>query len=66
MLGPLKAKPPAFPVSVSVAATASVSVSVSESECLDVASSFGYLERVDERVLADLGSICAVLYSLVT
>ena len=34
--------------------------------CLDVASSFGYLERVDERVLADLGSICAVLYSLVT
>ena len=34
--------------------------------CLDVATSFGYLERVDERALADLGSICAVLYSLVT
>ena len=34
--------------------------------CLDVASSFGYLAEVDERALADLGSICAVLYSLVT
>ena len=34
--------------------------------CIDVAASFGYVERVDEKVLADLGSICAVLYSLVT
>ena len=34
--------------------------------CLDVAASFGYLDEVDERVVADLGSICAVLYSLVT
>ena len=34
--------------------------------CLDVARSFGYVEVVDDNVAAKLGSICAVLYSIVT
>jgi four helix bundle protein len=34
--------------------------------CIDVAVSFGYVERIDAEALAGLGSICAVLYSLVT
>ncbi len=34
--------------------------------CLDVAQSFGYVETIDEQVAAQLGSICAVLYSIVT
>ena len=32
--------------------------------CLDVARSFGYIDEVDPQVLADLSSICAVLYRL--
>ena len=34
--------------------------------CLDVARTFGYVAQVDESALADLSSICAVLYRLVT
>ena len=34
--------------------------------CLDVARCFGYVELLDENVTAKLGSICAVLYSIVT
>jgi four helix bundle protein len=34
--------------------------------CLDVALAFGYVETVDGEILAQLSSICAVLYRLVT
>ena len=34
--------------------------------CLEVALAFGYIDCIDEQALADLDSICAVLYSLVT
>ena len=34
--------------------------------CLDVALRFGYIDSIDERALANLSSICAVLYRLVT
>ena len=34
--------------------------------CLDVAVALGYVEAVDARLFAELGDVCAVLYSLVT
>ena len=34
--------------------------------CLDVAIALGYIESLDEQVLAELSSICAVLYRLAT
>ena len=34
--------------------------------CLDVAVALGYVEMLDEQVLAELSSICAVLYRLAT
>ena len=34
--------------------------------CLDVARALRYIESVDEQMLAELSSICAVLYRLAT
>ncbi len=34
--------------------------------CLDVAMALGYVESIEEQVLSELSSVCAVLYRLAT
>ena len=34
--------------------------------CLDVALTFGYVESIEEHLLSELSSVCAVLYRLAT